>query len=949
MLELKHVSKVYQTKTKNQVKALDDINLVLPNRGMVFILGKSGSGKSTLLNILGGIDKISTGDVIIKGTSCKNFKQQDFDSYRNTLVGFIFQEYNLLEEFNVAQNIGLSLRLQGKNVTSKKIHEILSEVDLVGYETRKTNELSGGQCQRVAIARTLIKNPEIILADEPTGALDYTTGKQILATLKKLSENRLVIVVSHDEEFAYTYGDRIIKLSDGKVIEDITRINRNEILNNDNNLIFEAGTIKVPSMYQLTLDDLEKINQYLSLVNEQTINIQSIGNSEKNFETTKLISQSEEKYQTIKSKLPFLESLKIGANGLKYKKIKLVLTIILSSIAFAFFGFVNTASNYNQVTTISKSIEDMNINYVNLSKQEITQYDWGESSKISKIAEKELIDLSNRYNINFTPVYSDFRGESLIYQNLETDKYVSYYSTSASGVIELSLEELEKNNFELIGNYPTNYDEILITKYIADIFIYHKYKLGNSDAIKIQTPTDMINKYLTFGDKNYKITGIVDTHFNEKRYELLKRENLNYNLKVFMKQIEFDAVISSSYHNMIIVKTGYHNEIVSNIEGLYPSNCYINTTNYNELLSSMRINQILKEEKLDYSNLILRDNFNNQLANNQFILSISKEMVLNYLINKYDVHQLVTEIIISDYEEILSRYNEIFNSIENETSKNIKALASLSMLVQDETITLETSEIILKKVMFKVLKHDYLTMNDDYYFSGLNQKLDSISKQFELVGFELNDSISSDVTLYFNDANYSVYEDLYQYGYYSIIGYLDSSKSSTVLELAKLNHKITDDKFYTYNNEITVIVNNINFILEGISVVFFTVGIIFSIFASLLLCNFIANSINYKKREIGILRAIGARSVDVFSIFLNESLIIALINFIIATSLTLLSVIVVNNLIQTQGGLQLTILNFGFSEIILIFIISFLVATIASFLPVYRISHKKPIDAIRKR
>lgn len=223
MLEIKNVSKTYRPKKGVPVKALDNVSLKFEDKGMVFILGKSGSGKSTLLNVLGGLDRADEGEFIIKGKSSKDFSQSDFDSYRNTFIGFIFQEYNILPEFTVGANIALAMELQGKKATTEALNEILEEVDLTGYGNRKPNELSGGQKQRVAIARALIKKPEMIMADEPTGALDSNTGKQVFDTLKKLSREKLVLVVSHDRDFAELYADRIIELKDGKVISDVSK------------------------------------------------------------------------------------------------------------------------------------------------------------------------------------------------------------------------------------------------------------------------------------------------------------------------------------------------------------------------------------------------------------------------------------------------------------------------------------------------------------------------------------------------------------------------------------------------------------------------------------------------------------------------------------------------------------------------------------------------------
>ena len=220
MLEVKNLKKTYRMKGGEEVQALKGVSFTLPDTGIIFILGKSGSGKSTLLHILGGLDVPDEGEIVLDGKSSSGFLEKDWDDYRNRFVGFVFQEYNLLPEFTVRDNIGIALELQKKKTEDGKIDEILKKVGLEHMEKRRPTQLSGGQRQRVAIARALIKDPKLTLADEPTGALDAKTGKEILTLLKELSKEKLVVVVSHDEEFAHTFGDRILEIADGEIVKD---------------------------------------------------------------------------------------------------------------------------------------------------------------------------------------------------------------------------------------------------------------------------------------------------------------------------------------------------------------------------------------------------------------------------------------------------------------------------------------------------------------------------------------------------------------------------------------------------------------------------------------------------------------------------------------------------------------------------------------------------------
>ncbi|MDR2266136.1 MAG: ABC transporter ATP-binding protein [Christensenellaceae bacterium] len=228
MLELIDLKKEYIVNKKNGIKvqALDGISIKFQDNGLVAIVGKSGCGKTTLLNMIAGIDKPSAGEIIINDEKLSKFGESDFDFYRNYYISLIFQEYNLLNDYSVIENIRLACRIQGNNkeLTHQRAQDALRLVGMEELAQRKINTLSGGQQQRVAIARAIAKDSKIILCDEPTGNLDSKTSQEIYELLKNVAKERLVIVVSHDREFADGFANRVVVLSDGRVVSDQTGI-----------------------------------------------------------------------------------------------------------------------------------------------------------------------------------------------------------------------------------------------------------------------------------------------------------------------------------------------------------------------------------------------------------------------------------------------------------------------------------------------------------------------------------------------------------------------------------------------------------------------------------------------------------------------------------------------------------------------------------------------------
>ena len=257
MLEIKKISKTYITGSLKQV-ALNNVSLNFRDSEFVSILGPSGSGKTTLLNIIGGLDHYDEGDLIINNVSTKLYKSKDWDSYRNHTVGFVFQNYNLIPHQTILSNVELALTISGisKKERKKRALNALKEVGLKDQAHKRPNQMSGGQMQRVAVARALVNNPDILLADEPTGALDSVTSKQVMELLKKIAENRLVIMVTHNPELAEEYSTRIVKLKDGKIIDDSNAFKVTSKTKVEKYRNLGKSSMSIPTAFGLSLNNL---------------------------------------------------------------------------------------------------------------------------------------------------------------------------------------------------------------------------------------------------------------------------------------------------------------------------------------------------------------------------------------------------------------------------------------------------------------------------------------------------------------------------------------------------------------------------------------------------------------------------------------------------------------------------------------------------------------------
>ena len=916
MIETVKLCKTYRPKRGVPVKALDEVSLVFPERGMVFLLGKSGSGKSTLLNLLGGLDKYDSGEIIIKGASSKNFAQRDFDSYRNTYVGFIFQDYNVLEEFNVGANIGLALELQGKKATDEAINSILDKVDLSGYGSRRPNELSGGQLQRVAIARALVKNPEIIMADEPTGALDSATGRQVLDTLKKLSEEKLVIVVSHDREFAENYADRIIELGDGRVIRDVV-VDKSATEDRES-ISYGDGVISVSGEYRLTEEDRIAINKYIEAYNKGIrISVQRAGRDFVPTKNEEIVSSSDSKFELIKSKLPMKSAFKIGASGLKYKKFRLVMTILLSTVAFSLFSLADTFGSYKHIRTCVDSIIDSNISYATVRKSVRSENYAGRvywENYNYKLDDEDILSFYEKTGVYTRGVYDpdvnmNFIGQFDPSVPLTKSSY-DVYAKGFMGFGELNSDDLDKMGYSLVAGRLPNGDknEIAISSYVCETFIKAGYSAGAEQGngfVPVKTPGDMVGKTIRIGAEDYVVTGIVDTGFDLERYALLTEDSPDGDENIAAGDIvdfvlfnEFTYDRNYSYAAVCIVGEGFIDNYRSGLSEVYEMNkgyLYFyaedlaNSTETKDFSFDLSPKYVGKLSGAGGDSIVWLDGEQTALGEKEIVVA-------------------------DDSYSIFGEWNGVDASEYTEDRAGLfGSIGGLRAIGYSDDVPDDINENGWKIV-------GYIDTSAHPELSG---------------------------TVVMSDENFDLFHE-YRGVYDFAVGPMPENRGD-ITTLVSVGYSEDGDVRYVLQNPVVYELDIVNGVLKVLSKVFLYIGIGFAVFAALLLANFIATSISYKKQEIGILRAIGSRSADVFRIFFSESFIIAMVNFGLSVVFSAAATVIINLILRESTGILITILHFGIRQIALLSGVCVFVAAAASFFPVRRIAAMRPIDAIRNR
>ncbi len=549
MIEIKKISKIYKTEGYEQ-KALDKVSVNFRKHEFASILGPSGSGKTTFLNIIGGLDEYTSGDIIVNEISTKKFKDRDWDSYRNHRIGFIFQSYNLITHQTVLKNVELALTLSGisKNERKKRAIRALKEVGLEKHMHKKTNQLSGGQMQRVAIARALINDPEIILADEPTGALDSDTSIQIMDLLKNIAKDKLVIMVTHNPDLAKEYSTRIINIKDGKIISDSNPYDGKE--NTKENKEMKTSKSKKTKMSFLTALSLSFNN--LMTKKTRTILV-SVAGSIGIIGIALILAVSTGFQNYVDS----IQEETLSSYPLMISQESADLTSVLLSMT----SDSTDKGNGNEVKEqqyITSMLSSVSTNDLKSFKKYLEENKSTLEEDVTNIMYSYSID-PNIYTIDATKKLTRINPSNLYSSMMGNSSLMSSYSSMTSIFTQMvdNREKIENDYDVLAGRWPEKYDEMMIVlsepNTISDLLVY---SLGLRDTEELTKMVTSIMSGESVDINNEPLTITYDDLLNLDLRLILPSSTYQYNEKydVYEDMSQDDEYMKDLYNKATKLK-----------------------------------------------------------------------------------------------------------------------------------------------------------------------------------------------------------------------------------------------------------------------------------------------------------------------------------------------------------------------------------------------------------
>lgn len=905
MLQLKNIVKDYVT-GDTTVQALKGVSINFRANEFVSILGQSGCGKTTMLNIVGGLDQYTSGDLVIKGKSTKEYKDRDWDTYRNHSIGFVFQSYNLIMHQSVLQNVELALTLSGvsKAERRKRAKEVLEKVGLGNQIHKKPNQMSGGQMQRVAIARALINDPEILLADEPTGALDTETSVQIMDLLKEIAEDRLVIMVTHNPELAEKYSTRIIKLLDGKVIDDSMPYSDEEITKD--------------------MDEMLK-------------NLDPVAEKEK----------------MKKRKMSYLTALSLSFNNLLTKKGRTILTAFAGSIGIIGIAMILSLSdgfrNYikgveeDTLSTYPLEITDESIDMEGMMALMMgTEMESEDEHDLDKVYSNNFIGdymstMLGEVKINDMISFKEYieNGDGSIIKDYTTDIMYTYgitlnvytikdnneiYQVNPTSVMDsigmgtmtemsnvgmtagsadvwsemIENEELLHSQYDIVaGEWPTSYDEVvLVVNRQNEITDYELYALGLRDVSELQ---QMMGAAL--------------------KGETLTFENTSYTYEELLN-LTFKVIPTSDFY-------AYDEE----------AGCYVDMRDDEEFLREkidngidVTVTAIIKpNEEAAVRSLNTTIGYRHDLVEKLIEMAVSSEVGQEQLnnpdMNVFTGYEFGTDLSAIQAEEEAAESQEFLDAM------GLGGLSDEEILTAIATMPQEQQMAIMAAIMESMDEEaqggggislsDLKTVEDATYDDNLVSIGIAYEEDPKIIriypkDFESKEKII-DIIEEYNDNVMAAGEEEKEISYTDLVGSMMSSVSS--------------------------IINSISYVLMA----FVAISLVVS---SIMIGIITYISVLERTKEIGVLRSIGASKKDISRVFNAETIIIGFVAGLLGIIVTILLNFPVNMIIEHVSGLK-DVAALPVAGAIILVLISVVLTMIGGLIPSRYASKKDPVEALR--
>ena len=820
MLELKNITKVYKTNDLTQ-KALNKVSIKFRNNEFVSILGASGSGKTTMLNIIGGLDRYTSGDLIISGISTKKYKDRDWDTYRNHKIGFVFQSYNLISHQTALANVELALTIGGisKKERKKKSMDALIKVGLKDHVNKKPSQMSGGQMQRVAIARALVNNPDILLADEPTGALDSKTSIQIMDLLKEIANDRLVIMVTHNPELARDYSTRIVNLKDGKIIDDS--------------------------------------NPY----------------DEKEKEEQKTIGK--------KTSMSFLTAMNLSLNNLMTKKARTFLTAFAGSIGIIGIALILALSNGVSKYIDQKEEETLSNYPLTIEKSSMDMM--GMMNMMSR-DEKDIKDDKVRSNNILDKLLTSFKMKVNNLQDfkkyLDSNSKISKYTNDIQYSYDLDINLYTKDNYQV---NPTDIDDNLgnLSKYMqysdnsvfTELFDSNKMLLDNYDLVAGNLPKSY-NEVLLMLDENNMISDyalyVLGLKSKDELDMAVSKSDKGEEVKSKVEEYSYEELLNLSYK--LVINTDYY---------VKENNIWIDKSNNLEYMADL----LNKSEDIKVVGIV-RSHKDSSLSTSGSV-GYTKDLT-NYVIDKVNSSDIVKE---------------------QKENKDINVFTNKSFDVKDMTFdpsiyTLSESEI----------RSYILNLSEVATYEANLKKLGVVDV-----------SNPDTINIFPKDFN---------------------SKDEIVKIINEYNKGKSEQDKITYNDTVGMMMKSVTSIVNIISYVLIAFVGISLVVSSIMIGIITYISVLERKKEIGILRALGARKKDISRVFNAEAIIEGLSAGILGILVTLIISIIVNIIVNHIAGI--TIMRLPILAGIILILISVFLTFIAGLVPAKIASKKDPVIALRE-